>query len=131
MDDNTEHRLRLLGFALSERMRVLPELGTVIFHLSADELRRFHYQAGDTEGLVNYGLSIQGMRLAVFFMERRDGIKISFRSKGTLPVNELAARYFEGGGHRNAAGGRSSVPLADAITRLEQLLPAFLEAHPE
>lgn len=130
MDESSENRLRLLGFALSERMRVLPAMSTVVLHLTAADLSRFKHQPGDTEGVVNYGLAIQGIRLAVFFMERNDGIKISFRSKGELPVHTLCRDHFEGGGHKNAAGGRSSESLTATIARFEALLPAFIAAHP-
>lgn len=130
MDDNTADRLKLLGFALSERMTVLPDLATVVIHLSLADLRSFHFKQGDTEGFVNYGLSIRGVRLAAFFMERPDMIKISLRSKGTLPVNELLSAHFKGGGHRNAAGGRFDGSLEEAIARFKEVLPAFMEQHP-
>lgn len=129
MDENTEQRLKLLGFTLSERMRVIRAHDTVIIHLSAADLKRFGHQPGDTEGLVNYGLSIGGMRLSAFFMERPDGVKISLRSKGNLPVHLLARDHFEGGGHPNAAGGRSAIPLEATIERFEKLLPVFMAAH--
>ncbi|HRH68950.1 MAG TPA: DHH family phosphoesterase, partial [Flavobacteriales bacterium] len=88
-DTNTADRLKLLGYALSERMTVLPERRTAVIALDKDELRRFNYRTGDTEGFVNYGLSIKGMRLAAFFMERPDQVKISLRSKGDLPVDRF------------------------------------------
>jgi phosphoesterase RecJ-like protein len=130
MDDNTEDRLKLLGFTLNERMTVLPEQATVVMGLSMDDLHRFRSKQGDTEGFVNYGLSIRGIRLAAFFMERSDTIKISLRSKGSLPVNELLAQHFKGGGHRNAAGGRFDGTLGEAIARFKEVLPAFLAQHP-
>lgn len=130
LDDNTEDRLRLLGFALSERMQVLPALGTAVITLSKADLERFHFKPGDTEGLVNYGLSIRGVRLAAFFMERGDTIKISLRSKGMLPVNRLLAEHFEGGGHINAAGGQAKTSLDAAVDRFLKALPAFVAAHP-
>lgn len=130
MDDNTEDRLRLLGFALSERMTVLSELRTTLFRLDKADLERFRFQPGDTEGLVNYGLSMRGMRLAAFFVQRNDGVKISLRSKGMLPVNEFLGTHFGGGGHMNAAGGHTREPMEAAIERFMRELPAFLEQHP-
>ncbi|MFT3885521.1 MAG: bifunctional oligoribonuclease/PAP phosphatase NrnA [Flavobacteriales bacterium] len=131
MDDNTESRLRLLGHALSEKLVVLPELRTSVITLDRSELDRFHFKPGDTEGLVNFGLSIRGTRLAAFFVQRGDTVKISLRSKGDLPVNEFLAAHFEGGGHRNAAGGHSKQPLQAVVDRFMAELPAFLAAHPE
>lgn len=131
MDDNTEDRLRLLGFALSERMVVHADLRTAVIVLSAADLDRFHFQPGDTEGLVNYGLSIRGIRLAAFIVERPDVVKISMRSKGTLPVNGFLSTHFNGGGHANAAGGHAKQPLAEVVARFMRELPAFLAQHPE
>lgn len=130
MDDNTEHRLRLLGFALSERMEVLHEQGAAIFRLAAEDMRRYRHQPGDTEGLVNYGLSIRGIRISAFFMEHADGIKISLRSRGDLPVDTLAREHFEGGGHTNAAGGRSKGTMEETIARFKRLLPDHLARYP-
>lgn len=131
MEDNTLDRLRLTGFALSERMQVLDDGAAAVIALSKADLDRFNYVPGDTEGLVNYGLSVRGIRLSAFLAERRDVIKISLRSKGDLPVNEFLATYFEGGGHANAAGGRSSASLAATVATLVKELPAFLAKHPE
>lgn len=125
-DDNTVSRLRLLGFLLSERMTVLAEQSTVILALSKEDLERHHHQQGDTEGFVNYGLSLRGMRLSAFFMERPDGVKLSLRSKGTLAVDRFLREHFEGGGHANAAGGRFNGSIEQAIARFRQLLPALL-----
>ncbi|HEX2618299.1 MAG TPA: DHH family phosphoesterase, partial [Flavobacteriales bacterium] len=130
MDDNTESRLRLLGYALSEKLVVHPELRAAVIALDQAELDRFQFKPGDTEGLVNFGLSIRGTRLAAFFVQRGDTVKISLRSKGDLPVNEFLGQHFEGGGHRNAAGGHSKQPLAVVMDRFMAELPAFLAAHP-
>lgn len=130
MDDNTEDRLRLLGHALSEKLVVYPELRAAVITLDQAELDRFHFKPGDTEGVVNYGLSIRGMRLAAFFVQRGDLVKISLRSKGELPVNELLGQHFQGGGHRNAAGGASKEPLKATVDRFLAVLPAFLAQHP-
>ncbi|MBX2973859.1 MAG: bifunctional oligoribonuclease/PAP phosphatase NrnA [Flavobacteriales bacterium] len=129
-DTNSADRLRLLGFTLLERMTVLPEQRTVIIGLGQDDLKKHGFKQGDTEGFVNYGLSIKGMRLAAFFMEHPDLVKISLRSKGDLPVDRFLKEHFDGGGHINAAGGRSQLSLEATVQRFMSLLPAFLEAHP-
>lgn len=130
MDDNTEMRLRLLGFALSERLMVYPHLRTAVIVLSNADLQRFSYKPGDTEGLVNYGLSIRGVRLAAFIVERPDVVKLSLRSKGALPVNEFLSEHFSGGGHGNAAGGQAKEPLTAVVDRFMAELPGFLAKHP-
>lgn len=130
-DDNTVDRLKLLGFTLSERMDVRQEQQSVIMWLGKSDLDRFNYKPGDTEGFVNYGLSISGIRLSAFFMERADGIKISVRSKGMLPVNELTKEHFEGGGHINAAGGQTKESMYEAISRFNRLLPEFMKEYPQ
>lgn len=130
LDDNRLERLRLQGFTLSERLTVLPELQTAIITLGRADLERFQYQPGDTEGFVNLGLSIRGVRLAAFFMERPDLVKVSLRSKGDLPVDGIVREHFNGGGHRNAAGGQSKESLDQAVQRFRALLPGFMRAHP-
>jgi phosphoesterase RecJ-like protein len=124
-DDNTESRLRLLGFALSEKLVVLPEFHTAYFTLNDAELERFKYQKGDTEGLVNYALSIRGIVFAAFFAEREGKVKCSFRSKGNFDVNLFARADFNGGGHKNAAGGMLEIPLAEVVKKFKSLLPQY------
>lgn len=122
-DNNSENQLRLRGFALYEKLKVLPESATAYIALSEAELKRFDYQKGDTEGLVNYALSIAGINLAAFFAEKDGIIKISFRSTGTYDVNTLARKWFDGGGHINAAGGSSKLSLQDTLRKFEEILP--------
>lgn len=124
-DNNTEGRLRLTGYALQE-MRLLKDLKTAVFVISMKELNRFGYRKGDTEGLVNYGLSIAEVQLSVLLLEREDGVKFSFRSKGNIPANKIAAEHFGGGGHKNAAGGFFAGSLADAESELMKYLPALI-----
>jgi phosphoesterase RecJ-like protein len=126
-DNNTEQRLRFLGFALSEKLRILPQYKTAYFVLTSEELKRFNSQTGDTEGLVNYALSIAGIRMATILIERNDGIKMSFRSYGSLAVNEIASKYFSGGGHKNAAGGKLEISLAAAEQKFLTVLEAYKE----
>lgn len=128
-DTFTENRMRLLGYCLSEKLNVLPEYKTAYISLTKEELKRFGYQTGDSEGVVNYALSINGIEMAVLFIERDKHIKISFRSKGDLSVNDIAKNYYKGGGHHNAAGGYSYVSMRETITGFEKLLPELIQAQ--
>lgn len=119
-DTNRMERLKLLGYVLSQKMQLKLEGKVVVMALSKDELEAHDYQKGDTEGLVNYGLSIEGVEVAVLMTEFEELVKISFRSKGKLPVNGFAREYFNGGGHINAAGGRFDGTLQEALDHLEQ-----------
>jgi phosphoesterase RecJ-like protein len=87
-----------------------------------EEKQRFHFQQGDTEGTVNYPLSIDGVNFSAIFIEAEDYVKISFRSIGSFDVNEFARAHFSGGGHRNAAGARSDLSMTDTITKFEKLV---------
>jgi len=107
-DNNSVSRIKLLGYCLNEKLEVLPEFNAAYIWLTEEELKRFNFQKGDTEGVVNYALSIEGVRVAAFFVQRDGIIKISFRSKGDISVNQLSRDHFGGGGHLNAAGGVSS-----------------------
>ncbi len=124
-DTNTLERLRLTGFVLSQKLIVLPEYCTAYMTLSQDELKKFGAQTGDTEGLVNYGLSIKGVKMAVLMYDRKEEIKLSFRSLGDFSVNELARKHFEGGGHRNASGGSSKLSLEDTLKKFLSILPEY------
>lgn len=122
--DNTSYnRLQLLGRAL-QNMKVIPEYKTAYIVLSQKELDEFHYEKGDTEGIVNYGLTIKGIVFAVIFIEHKDEkiIKISFRSQGDFDVNQFARDNFNGGGHINAAGGKSNVSMEETIKKFENLI---------
>ena len=115
-------RMRLLGYCLSEKLKVLPEQNAAHISLSAKDLKRFNHQEGDTEGVVNYAMSIENIHLAALFIEKEDHVKISFRSAGVVDVNMLAREYFNGGGHRNAAGGKSFDSLEVTIRQFEDLI---------
>lgn len=121
-DTNLLDRVRLVGYALSEKLVVLPEYHTAYISLTAEELKRFNYRTGDTEGLVNQALSIRGVQLAAFFREGNNEIKISFRSKGSIDVNTFARNEWNGGGHKNAAGGNAQIPMDEAIERFRNQL---------
>ncbi|HLP12259.1 MAG TPA: bifunctional oligoribonuclease/PAP phosphatase NrnA [Flavobacteriales bacterium] len=128
-DTNTESKLRLTGYALTQKLVVLKEHATAYFVLTIKELKDFNYQKGDTEGLVNYGLSLEGIKMAAIFMETEDLVKISFRSKGNVPVNEFMGKNFSGGGHKNAAGGRSNKGLDVTIQHFLSLIPSFMAPY--
>jgi phosphoesterase RecJ-like protein len=122
---NTEDRLRLLGYALSEKMEIFPQYHAAVIVLTKEELKSFNFKIGDTEGFVNYPLTIKGIVFSSFFMENEDKIKISFRSKGSFAVNELSAKHFSGGGHKNASGGESKHSLNETVEKLIRLFPEY------
>ena len=124
-DTFSEDRLRLLGFAISHKMEVLDAYSTAIISLTKSELESFHFQVGDTEGIVNYPLSMKKIKMAVLVTERQGVIRLSFRSKGVFSVHELAQRHFNGGGHVNAAGGTLECSMEEALDRLHRLLPEY------
>jgi phosphoesterase RecJ-like protein len=126
MDVNSYSRMQLLGRAL-ENMKVLEDLKTAYITLSQKELNKYKFEKGDTEGFVNYALSLKGVIFAVIFIEDRQQriIKISFRSKGKFSVNEFARKHFDGGGHTNAAGGRSEDTLHKTVERFLNLVPKY------
>jgi phosphoesterase RecJ-like protein len=125
-DTNSFSRLQLLGRAL-QNLKVITELNTAYITLTQDELDEFNYKKGDTEGVVNYALSLKGIKLAVIFIESKQDqiIKISLRSKGDFSVNELSRAHFHGGGHTNAAGGRSDTDMKSTIEKFISILPAY------
>jgi len=126
-DTYSENRLRLLGYAVSEGLTVLSEYHTAYITLTRKDLERFSYQVGDTEGVVNYALSIKGINLAALFMEREDHVKVSFRSKGKFSVDRLAREHFGGGGHNNASGANCQMTITGTISKFLSLLPGFMD----
>ncbi|MFB9055851.1 bifunctional oligoribonuclease/PAP phosphatase NrnA [Mariniflexile ostreae] len=128
-DTNSFERLQLLGCALSN-LKVLPEYRTAYITLSQDELNQFNYKKGDTEGVVNYGLSLDNIIFAAIFIEdKAEGIiKISLRSKNNFSVNAFSRAHFGGGGHINAAGGKSDVSLTDTVEKFINILPSYKNA---
>jgi phosphoesterase RecJ-like protein len=121
-DTNSFSRLKLLGFTLSERFEFDQEKKISILRLSEEDKNEYNYQKGDTEGFVNYGLSVNGSKMAVFLSEDEGCTKFSFRSKGELDVNKIARAHFNGGGHKNAAGGKLDVPIDDAYKQLQNVI---------
>jgi bifunctional oligoribonuclease and PAP phosphatase NrnA len=126
-DTNTLERLKLMGYVLSEKLHVLPQYRTAYITLSMDELRKYGSQTGDTEGLVNFGLSIKGIRLSVLISDRKENVKLSFRSLGEFSVNEFARKHFDGGGHKNASGGQTNLTLDQTLKKFLELLPQYKE----
>jgi len=124
-DSNTESRLRLIGYSLYKKMEIIPEFSTAIISLKQKELYDFGYKDGDTEGLVNYGLSVNGINFAVLLTEKKGVIRMSMRSKSGFSVNNFARSYFNGGGHERAAGGRSDLSMEDTILKLKELLHMY------
>lgn len=121
-DTRSNDQLRLLGFALTEKMKVNTKKKTAYISLSQEELQQFNFRKGDTEGLVNYPLSIAGIKFSVLLMEKEGQVRLSFRSKDDVYVNEFANKHFEGGGHIYAAGGISYLSLDETVEKLEQLM---------
>ncbi len=121
-DNFLEDRLRFIGHVLLHRMEVFYEYNTALIAIPKNDLLRYNIRTGDTEGLVNYPLSIQGIKLAALVIDRDEERKWSFRSKGNVDVNSFARRYFNGGGHFNASGGRSAVSLAEAVSQFKQAI---------
>ncbi|RZK49654.1 MAG: bifunctional oligoribonuclease/PAP phosphatase NrnA [Pedobacter sp.] len=124
-DNSSENRIRFLGHCLSHKLEILRDFNTALITVDKDELVKFDVQTGDTEGIVNYALSINGIKLAAFIVERKDKVKLSLRSTGDFPANEICKKYFNGGGHRNAAGGQSDTNFEDTIQQFKAILPEY------
>ncbi len=118
-------RMRLLGYCLEKKMQYLPEYRTAFMSISKKELEEFNFQIGDTEGFVNYPLSIKGIIFSALFIEKDNLVKASFRSKGSFPANQFSSENFNGGGHLNAAGGESRITYEETIEKFKSLLPKY------
>jgi phosphoesterase RecJ-like protein len=121
-DNFLENRLRFLGHVLSNRMEIIYELNTALVSIPKSDILKFNIKTGDTEGLVNYPLSITGIKLVGLVIDRDEERKWSFRSKGSFDCNTFARKYFEGGGHFNAAGGRDSQSLQQTLEKFRQAI---------
>jgi bifunctional oligoribonuclease and PAP phosphatase NrnA len=124
-DSSAENRLRFLGYCLSNKLEVFYDYHTALITVTREELERFEIITGDTEGIVNFALSITGIKLAAFIVERPDKVKLSLRSRGEFPANEICKKYFNGGGHRNAAGGAVSDTLENVVNQFKTILPEY------
>lgn len=124
-DNFTYERMRLMGYCLDQKMKYISQYKTAYISLTQEEMRKYNFRIGDSEGFVNLPLSVKGVRFSALFTEKKDMIKISLRSKGNFDVNRIASRYFNGGGHFNAAGGETYDSLEKTIKRFENLLPEY------
>lgn len=124
-DGFSADRSRLFGYCLHQKMQLLAGGQVALIDLSADELKEFNVQTGDTEGLVNFGLNIKGVRMSALIIDRTERVKMSFRSKGDIAVNEYSAQWFSGGGHKNAAGGQSEDSLENAVALFKRTVTEF------
>ncbi len=124
-DTNLENRLKFIGNALLNRMEVIYELNTTLMYISRNDLLNFNMKTGETDGLVNYLLAIEGMKLGALVIDRGEERKWSFRSKGNFDVNTFARTHFEGGGHFNAAGGRSSDSLEVTKKKFKEVIKQY------
>lgn len=124
-DNFLENRLRFIGFVLSNRMDVFYEYNTALMYVYSADLKKYDIKTGDTEGLVNYLLTIEGIRFAAIVVDRDEERKWSFRSKGQFDVNTFARKHFEGGGHFNAAGGRSNDSVDVCVQKFIATLPDY------
>lgn len=118
-------RMKLLGYCLSQKMVVYPELRTAMISITKKELEDFNFKTGDTEGFVNFPLSINNIVFSAIFIEKEGLVKASFRSKGNFPVNHFSRDHFNGGGHLNASGGDTKLSIYEAVEKFTQLLPQY------
>jgi phosphoesterase RecJ-like protein len=125
-DNYSESRIRLLGLSLNT-LKVLPQFGTSYMYITQEEMKNNKFREGDTEGFVNYGISLKGIFFTAFFIEREKRIRISFRSKGDFDVNQFAQTYFQGGGHKNAAASYHYDTLENTMKYFEEIV----SKHPE
>jgi phosphoesterase RecJ-like protein len=126
-DNYSENRMQLMGYCLNKKMVVLPEFSTAYISLSDAELKKFRHVPGDTEGFVNLPFSIKGIKLTALFIEKKDYVKISLRSRGDFSVTDFARKNFRGGGHINAAGAEWDLPLENTIQRFINSLPLYAD----
>jgi phosphoesterase RecJ-like protein len=124
-NNSSENRVRFLGHCLVNKLEVYNEFNTAVITVNHQDLEKYDVVTGDTEGVVNYALSISNVKLAAFIVERRDKVKLSLRSKGDFPANDICKKYFNGGGHRNAAGGTSTDSLEQVINQFKLILPKY------
>ena len=124
-DNYSEDRTKLLGYCLNDKLQIFPKLNSAIISLTEEELDRFNFKKGDTEGVVNYALAIKGIIFAVFIAEKEGKVKLSLRSKGDFKVNEIAKKYFSGGGHMNASGGISDRSVEETVKKVIEVFEEY------
>lgn len=128
-NSQSQKQLDLLGHCIANRMKLLDGKEASIIYLSKADFKDFQIGRGDTEGIVNYPLTVEKIKFSTFVTDQSNIIKFSFRSKGNIPVNELARDHFNGGGHINAAGGYMHTSLNKAMTKLEEVIPPFMKKY--
>jgi len=124
-DTFTPDRINLLGYCLNKKMKIFKNYNSAVISLNDDDLKRFNFKKGDTEGVVNYALSVKDIIFAVFIVEKEGVVKLSLRSKGKFKVNEIAKKYFSGGGHLNAAGGISNLSVVETEQKVIDIFKKY------
>ena len=124
-DNYSPERIKLLGYCLNKNMQIYPDLHAAVISLTEEELKSFDFRKGDTEGVVNYALSIKGITFAIFIAQKDGVVKLSLRSKGDFKVNEIAKKYFSGGGHINAAGGISDLSVKGTTKKVVEIFKKY------
>lgn len=122
----SEKQLKLIGYGIDRKMEIIPEYKTAIMTLSKQDYKDYGIQRGDTEGLVNYMLMMKDIDIAALITEQPTIIKLSLRSKGDTSVQEIVKNHFNGGGHKNAAGGQAFASLENVVSRFKEVLPRYL-----
>ena len=126
-DNYSADRMKLLGYCLNDKLILFPKNKSAIISLTNEELKKFNFKKGDTEGIINYALAIKDTIFAAFIVERNNVVKLSLRSKGNYKVNEIAGKYFNGGGHENAAGGVSDSNVSKTIEKVKEIINEYKE----
>ena len=126
-DNYSADRMKLLGYCLNDKLLLFPKNKSAIISLTNEELKKFNFKKGDTEGIINYALAIKDTIFAAFIVERDNIVKLSLRSKGNFKVNEIAGKYFNGGGHENAAGGISNNDVSTTIEKVKEIINLYKE----
>ena len=124
-DNSSADRMKLLGYCINDKLLLYPENNAAIISLTDEELNRFNFKKGDTEGIINYALAIKGIIFAVLIVQRGDIVKLSLRSKGNFKVNLIANKYFNGGGHTNASGGMTYMTVNETIKKVESIIKEY------
>lgn len=124
-DNSSADRMKLLGYCINDKLLLYPENNAAIISLTDEELNRFNFKKGDTEGIINYALAIKGIIFAVLIVQRGDIVKLSLRSKGNFKVNLIANEYFNGGGHTNASGGMTYMTVNETIKKVESIINKY------
>ncbi|MFI3289512.1 MAG: DHH family phosphoesterase [Rikenellaceae bacterium] len=122
----SEGRARLFGYVVNRKMEIIENGQVAFMSLTEGEMRRHHFQQGDSEGFVNYPLTVGSMKISALFVAHRKFIRVSLRSRGSIDVNLFARKYFNGGGHKNAAGGKSELSMADTIAKFKSAIAEFI-----